>query len=54
MNEIVFDTSGLTEEQVSLYQTAVIDTLDKLGIKYEYDETTPDLKKYTVKLKEPR
>ena len=48
---LMYDTEDLTEEQVALFQTAVIDTLGKLGIEIEYDETSTD-GYYKVRLQE--
>ncbi len=48
--KLIYDLSGLTEKEVAAFQTAVIETLDKLDIPVEYDETSPDLQEYIVVL----
>jgi hypothetical protein len=48
--ELVFETEGLDEAQYVAYSQGVLDCLDALGIDYEYDEMTPDLKEFRVLL----
>ena len=49
--KLTFSLDGLSEEQVAVYQTAVMDTLDQLQIPYEHDEWLAHSKLYCVTIR---
>lgn len=49
MRELVFE--GVPDKDAAVFGTAVILTLDELGIEYEYDETSPPNEKGEVTYK---
>lgn len=49
-NTLTYKVKGLSEQEVAVFQVAVIDTLDQLGIAIDYDEISPNLEEYIVVL----